>query len=352
MRRWCLLLALCVATALGAAEFPPVVPGTAIVFPDDSGAHPDYRTEWWYVTGWLEDEAGHQRGFQLTFFRVRSGVGDDSPGRFSPAQLVLAHAAIADPAEGRLLHVDQAQRVSGRIAGAATGTTRVWLKDWSLEQTDGKFLARVEGEDFGYQLTLRSTTAPMLNGDRGFSQKGPEPRHASHYYSLPQLQVDGQLRLRGRSLRVTGTAWLDHEWSSELMPEGAVGWDWVGLNLDDGAALMAFRMRNGEGKTLWAGGTLRTASGETRALNPAEVEFRGGREWTSPRTGGRYPVEWRLQLADRRVEIKPLMDDQELDARGSTGAVYWEGAVRVFSGPQAIGRGYLEMTGYAGRLRM
>lgn len=352
MRILALLFALLLPPALQAVDYPAVEPGRALVFPRDGGAHPEYRTEWWYLTGWLVDEQGRERGFQLTFFRVRSGLGEDLAGRFSPAQLILAHAAVADPARGSLLHAQRSVRASGRIAGAATETTEVWLRDWSLRLEQGAYRARISAEQFGYSLELRPTGEAMLNGEGGFSRKGPAAGDASYYYSHPQLAVAGDLRLGGETLKVSGRAWMDQEWSSGYLPEGAVGWDWVGLNLDDGGALMAFRMRDAEGRPLWAGGTLRARDGSTRALQPDELGFEPLRHWNSPRSGVRYPVEWRIFAGGRALRLAPLMDDQELDSRQSTGALYWEGAVRAIDGGTEVGRGYLEMTGYGGRLRM
>lgn len=348
------------AEAVEPAPYEPVQPGRPLVFPRDLGAHPSYRTEWWYITGWLRDAAGIERGFQLTFFRVRTRIGEDNPSRFAPTQLILAHAAVADPQTGRLRHAERAARAYPGMAGAEQGRTAVHLGDWRLdggEQPLSAYRSRIEAEEFGFSLEFVPDRAPQPNGRDGFSQKAPDPVNASHYYSRPQLAVRGRLRLDGSEREVEGHAWLDHEWSSELMPAGARGWDWIGINLHDGRALMAFQMRDAAGAAIWAGGTEATADGARRSLDAGELRFVPGRRWRSPRTGASYPVEWELQLADgRRLRLRPLMDDQELDSRRSTGAVYWEGAVRVFvddgGGGREIGQGYLEMTGYADRLRM
>jgi predicted secreted hydrolase len=152
-------------------------------------------------------------------------------------------------------------------------------------------------------------------------------------------------------LHLRGRGWLDHEWSDTLMPPDAVGWDWIGINLDDGGALMAFRIRDRDGRTHWAGGTLRRPDGTQQAFRPDEIEFVPGRRWRSPRTGVEYPVEWRVQAGDLSLSLHPLMDDQESDSRRSAGTIYWEGAVeaRDVEG-RPLGRGYLELTGYAGGL--
>lgn len=352
--RWVLGLIVAVggATSLAAPEFAPVTPGRVLVFPQDHGAHPAFRTEWWYVTGWLEDEQGVERGFQITFFRRRTGIGEDNPSRFAPRQILIAHAALADPQQGRLMHAERSARQLEPLVGAAEGETRVWIDDWRLQRDDAGYRASIAADAFTLDLQLQATGAPVLNGQGGFSRKAADPRHASYYYSQPQLRVSGRLRTGGLVRAVKGLAWLDHEWSSELMPPGARGWDWLGINLHGGGALMAFRMRGTDGQTAWSAGTLRDPGGTARALDAKALAFHPGRRWRSSRTGTEYPVEWTLEIAGRTLRVRPLMDDQELDARRSTGAIYWEGAVRVFEGDREIGRGYLEMTGYANPLRM
>ena len=338
--------------AAPAVDYSVVRPGRPLVFPDDHGAHPDFRTEWWYATGWLTLADGSPLGFQSTFFRVRSGVGEQSASAFAPRQLILAHAAIADPRFGRLRHDQRAARVGLGRAGFASGRTQVWVGDWRFEQDGDVYRAEVNGDDFSYALTLTADAPPMPNGVSGFSVKAPDPRHASFYYSRPQLAVGGSVTLAGRRQAVSGQAWLDHEWSSELLPADAQGWDWVGINLDDGGALMAFRLRRADGQALWSAATVRPAGATAQAAAPNEVAFTPLRRWRSPRSGIDNPVEWRLRIGARVLHLQPLLDDQELDSRQSTGAIYWEGAVRVLEGGQTIGRGYLEMTGYGQRIRV
>jgi len=347
------------AQAAAAVEFAPVLAGRRLAFPADHGAHPDFRTEWWYATGWLSLPDGSPLGFQTTFFRIRTGIGESSPSAFAPRQLVLAHAAIADPGLGRLRHAERSARVGFGRAGFQLGQTGVWIGDWRFELVgagdEARYRAEVRAADFSYALELLPDGPPLLNGVDGFSAKAADPRHASHYYSRPQLKVRGRISLDGREQAVVGRAWLDHEWSTEVMPAGAQGWDWIGLNLHDGSALMAFRMRDGAGRALWAAATLRAAGGATERFPAAAVVFTPQREWRSPRTGIRYPVAWRVSVGGRVFELQPLFDDQELDSRLSTGAVYWEGAVRVLDSSgskREIGRGYLEMTGYGERIRV
>ena len=193
----------------------------------------------------------------------------------------------------------------------------------------------------------------MLQGQQGLSRKGPEPKQASYYYSEPQLQTTGQITLRGQRFDVAGKAWLDHEWSEELLHPEAQGWDWIGMNLDDGSALTAFVLRRADGSALWGGGSFRAAAGEPRSFAPAEVVFKPTRFWTSPLTQARYPVQWQVRTPAGEFTVRALLDNQELDSRQSTGSVYWEGVSELLdSQGRRVGRGYLEMTGYAAPLRL
>jgi len=299
-------------------HYPSVVP-RALVFPRDHGAHPQFRTEWWYVTGWLDGPMG----FQITFFRARPEEQSDNPSRFNPRQVLFAHAALSDPRRGRLIHDERAARATLELAGAETENTSVWIDDWSLLREGDRYRAKVAARDFDFDLACVVRGAPVLQGEQGLSRKGHRAQEASYYYSQPQLAVSG--RVSGRE--IAGTAWLDHEWSSAYLAPEAAGWDWTGINLIDGRSFMAFQMRAKAGGIHYA---------------PAGVTMRPLRWWKSPRTGVEYPVS--MQVNDLRLE--PLMDDQELDARASSNTIYWEGAVRAFNGSTEVGRGYLELTGY------
>jgi predicted secreted hydrolase len=333
-------------TNAGAAPFAPVVPGRALRFPDDEGSHPDFRIEWWYVTGWLKDDTGKLSGFQVTFFRTRPTDTGANPSRFAPAQLIIAHAALADPQRERLLHEERAARAVLGLAGAAELRTDVVLRDWRLARGDTGLRATIPGRELGLDLTFAETTAPLLHGESGFSRKGPGALSASWYYTLPHLRVSGSVRTKDGTARVTGSAWLDHEWSSAPLEEPASGWDWIGINLDDGGALMVYRIRSATRANYWSGATLRRPDGSTRIFSAQQVAWIPLREWRSSRTGASYPVAWNVRVDELVLQIEPLMDDQELDARLTTGTVYWEGAVTLQLERREIGRGYLEMTGY------
>lgn len=348
MRRILLLLLM---PLLLAADFAPVRPGVPLRFPADHGAHPDFRTEWWYITGWLDTPKG-KKGFQITFFRTKPDIDTPNPSAFVPRQVIFAHAALSDPRHGRLRHAARISRAGFGLAQAKVGDMDVAVDDWRLWRgADGRMHAKIAGEGFNFDLTFTPTQGVILQGEGGYSRKGPDPAEASHYYSWPHLKVAGQLIDGDGKRAVTGQAWLDREWSSTLMNAQAVGWDWLGLNLEGGGALTLFRMRDGDGGALWAGGSLRDAAGNLTVLGRDDVRWQAAGWWQSPRSKARWPVrpvvEYRIAGQWRRIAVQPLMADQELDSRAGGGPLYWEGAVTV-----AGGRGYLELTGYGAPLKM
>lgn len=329
------------------ASAPAAVrPDYRMTFPRDHGSHPQYRIEWWYATGWLSSAGHADTGFQITFFRARPRLQPGNPSRFNPEHVIIAHAAIADARHGKLIHVQRAAREGFGLAGSTPGNTRVWIDDWQLIRDGGVYRTHMATPELALALTLAPAQPVLLQGVAGYSRKGPRPESASHYYSLPHLVVSGTVRVDDRARSVTGTAWLDHEWSSSYLGPDAAGWDWIGINLSDGGAVMAFRMRDRGGGLLWAGGAHRDANGTVRNFSPDEVQFTPLRRWRSPRTGTEYPVAFDVRAGKLEFRIEPLMDDQENDTRATTGAIYWEGAVRARQQAHAIGRGYLELTGY------
>lgn len=344
-----------------AAHAAPVQRGRTLVFPRDHGSHPDARTEWWYATGWLTapGEAEPRFGFQVTFFRSRTEVPRDHPSRFAARQLIFAHAALSDLAGKRLHHDQRIARAGFEVAEAAEDDTRVALRGWHFERggaVDASvYRARLASDSagFAFAFELAATQPLLLQGDAGFSRKGPLERQASHYYSQPQLAVRGTLTRDGKPMAVHGRAWLDHEWSEEILDAQATGWDWIGINLADGSALTAFRLRRADGSALWAGGSLRLPGGAVRPFSPDEVRFEPLERWTSPVSNASYPVAWRVTTPAGMHRVRALLADQELDSRASTGAIYWEGLSELLDAAgQRVGLGYLEMTGYAARLRL
>jgi predicted secreted hydrolase len=359
------VLRLAAAAGLGsrsapAAEFAyaPVTAGTPLQFPRDHGSHPDHRIEWWYLTGWLNRGTTRDApacGFQVTFFRVRTALPAGS-SRFTATQLLFAHGAVSDPHVGHILHEERAARAGFGLAESATHDTAVHIRGWNLwRETTGTYQAAIHAREFTLRLTAQPTQPLMLQGRDGFSQKGPAIENTSYYYSQPQLHISGDVSVRGQRERVSGIAWLDHEWSSALMPAGAAGWDWLGLN-DDGGALTAFQMRsdNPQAPAVWSYAKWRSADGSVSQPARDAISFTPVRHWTSP-NGARYPVQTRITLGTRTLYLQPLFDAQEL-ATQTTGNTYWEGAVTAFDSGEAhakpIGRGYWELTGYSKRQRL
>jgi predicted secreted hydrolase len=352
------LLALVLAARSGTllAGDAPEPAATPLRFPADFGAHPATRTEWWYLTGAL-DAGARTWGFQITFFRVPTSLRAAEASRFAAKQLLFAHAAVSDLAAARLRHDQRIARAGFGIAEASTSDTAVVLGDWRLMRSvagaSSRYVARSASESAGFavDLVLAATQPVLLQGDAGTSRKGPRTEQFSRYYSEPQLAARGTLVIDGRPFSVEGRAWLDHEWSDAYLDPAAAGWDWIGINLDDGAALMAFRIRRPDGSTLWSGGSHRPRGGAARHFDDGQVVFTPGRAWKSGATGTRYPVEWQVATPVGAFTVRALQDDQELDSRASTGTIYWEGlSLLLDRDGRRVGRGYLEMTGYATRL--
>ena len=351
---------------LHAAELAQGVAPRALVFPADHGSHPDTRTEWWYVTGSLQTSGGggiENYGFQFTFFRSRTDVAADHPSRFAAQQIYFAHVALTDLQAKKMQHDQRIARGgAGRGDGfgrarSKQGDTDLLLQGWSLKREGSvqlpSYQARINAADFSFNFQLSATQSLLLQGDAGYSRKGPQAEQASHYYSIPQLAVSGTLTRQGKAAAVTGRAWLDHEWSNSVLDGQAVGWDWIGMNLNNGGALTAFRLRRADGSALYAGGSFRKADGSLRIFTPDEVLFTPGRTWRSASSKAVYPVAWTVDTPAGRFKVQSLLDNQELDGNSSTGSVYWEGLSELRDATdQVVGRGYLEMTGYAGALKL
>ena len=339
----CLLSAIADATP----QYAKVLRGLVLQFPRDHGAHPDFRTEWWYVTGAL-DLPRKDIGFQLTFFRVRTGFAEALGSKIAAHQILFAHAAVTLP-QDKLLHADRAARAN-LGAGSSTTDCDVHIGAWQMRRSaSDAFTLKAQDAQFAFDFSLTPTQPKMLQGEAGFSQKGVRAEQASYYVTWPQLQVDGRIVLDGQSQRAVGKAWFDHEWSSEVLGAADVGWDWLGINLADRGALMAFRIRDAAGATVFAHATLRDVAGRTHSWSGADVQFKTMRAWRSAR-GTTYPVETELRFGPHVIRTKPVIDDQELSTRRPAPVTYWEGLVHVEG--TLPGRGYLELTGYSGKIEM
>jgi predicted secreted hydrolase len=320
-------------------------------FPEDHGPHPEFRNEWWYVTGNLADAAGRQFGYQLTLFRIAlspTAPPADSPWRTN--QVYMGHFALTDVAGDRHYGFERFSRGALGLAGAQATPFRVWLEDWALTGAESDAFPlqiRAREGDVTIDLTLNTAKPVVLQGDRGLSQKSAEPGNASYYYSMTRVAAKGTVNVAGESLPVTGLAWLDREWSTSMLAPDQAGWDWFSLQLDEGTDLMYFRMRRKHGEDdPMSSGSLIYADGSTRHLARGEVAVTVLDRWRSP-GGYDYPSGWQLTIhpTGQRLDVRPVLADQEFrhDAR------YWEGAVDVLDAAtgQPRGRGYVELTGYA-----
>lgn len=318
-------------------------------FPEDHGPHPEYRTEWWYFTGNLEDQKARRYGFQLTLFRnAIQPTKTASPSRWRTNQIFMGHLAITDGSRQSFTAVERFAREALDLAGAQTQPVRVWLEDWTVERLEGDdevWMVQAATENHGIRLRLDATDPIVLQGDRGLSRKSTVSDSASYYYSLPRMRAQGTLTSDGTPHEVTGSVWLDREWSTSQLGPDQAGWDWFALQLDDGAELMFYRLRNKDGETDPAsGGVYLDSAGGRLDLGASGVTLQETGVWRSPR-GTRYPSGWTLELrhGGQRFRIEPLIKNQELDLS----VRYWEGAVTVFGADgHEIGVGYVELTGY------
>jgi len=339
---------------LDAQRWKRVEPGIELVYPADHGAHLGHAIEWWYLTGQLESEDGRRFGFQFTVFRKGLDARPAEPGS-SPLrarQVYAGHLAVTDVAGGRTRFAERLRRGGTALARAAEGELDLVLEDWSLQRSAEDRLEVKAGDPaqgIELALVLRPAKPLVLHGERGYSEKGGDPGNASAYASWTRLETAGRLRLDGSELAVRGSSWFDHEFGSGVLAEGIVGWDWFGLQLDDGRELMLFVLRTRDGGAAPASAaTLVERDGTARALRREDFTLTSSATWTSPRTNASYPASWAIAIpgAGLELELLPLVADCELVSSASTGVTYWEGPVEI-RGP-LTGRGYAELTGYAG----
>ncbi|HEY6516150.1 MAG TPA: lipocalin-like domain-containing protein [Steroidobacteraceae bacterium] len=328
----------------------------SLEFPRDQGPHPDYRQEWWYLTGNLNSADGERFGFELTLFRFAlapeipsSAAASSRPPAASSAwrarQVYLGHFAITDVARHEFQFAVKLARGALGLAGAQADPLRVWVGDWQI----GGDALRAAGKGYVLSLTTQPLLPPVLNGKRGLSRKSAAPGNATYYYSVPRVAVAGTIVRDGRALPVHGLAWLDREWGSGSLGPRQTGWDWFGLQLDDGSCLMFYSLRDRDGsEDSYSAGTWVDSGGHARPLSRADVRIEVLRHWTDA-GGARYPAQWRLVVPASGLDITvhPVLADQEL----VTSPRYWEGAVDVSgtrAGRPVAGRGYVELVGYAG----
>ena len=321
-------------------------------FPEDHAAHTGYRHEWWYLTGNLEDPKGRRFGYELTFFRLalspeKDGEINETSSAWKTSQIFAAHFAVTD-VENEVFHFsDRYSRADGRLAGVKKEPVRVWLDDWTLEQTSTGWKLSANDGDVKLELELSPIKAMVLHGEQGLSRKSAEPGNATYYYSLPRMDSKGVLEIEGQSFAVNGLTWFDREWGTSALGTEQQGWDWYALHLSDGSDLMFYNLRNKDGsRHAFSGGSWIDVEGNRTAIKAEDIIIEVTDYWQSP-LGGRYPSGWKLNWPEKQLEItiEPVIKNQELN----TLPRYWEGAVDVvgqLAGKTLSGRGYVELTGY------
>ncbi|MBI2816486.1 MAG: carotenoid 1,2-hydratase [Acidobacteria bacterium] len=339
-------------------QFCQATPGYRFSFPRDHFEHRCFRTEWWYFTGNLTSNDGRRFGFELTFFRQAVDNPYQNPSRWRIDDLYLAHFAVSDLQSGKFFYTERLNRAGIELAGADHSRGRIWNGDWSAE-IRGTGLDEswsVDASDGGYKihLVMRPEKAPVLHAESGLSRKSAGAGNASYYYSLTRLRTSGSLVVNGTAYEVTGLSWMDHEFFTHSMAPNQSGWDWVSLQMDDGTEWMLYRFRRADGsRDPFSSGTFVDRNGKATHLRASDFEMQPLETWRSPHSGANYPVAWRIVVPrlSFQAEIRTSLPDQELVSAVTSGLTYWEGSIVVRAtqhGSSTSGRGYLEMTGYAG----
>ena len=353
------LLRFAAGPAEGAEDWARVIGPRAWTFPKDHGAHPDYRTEWWYFTGNLNDDSGAPYGYQLTFFRQGLRFGVSSSGNaWDVRDLYLAHFAITEVSKSKFRFTERLSRAGPGLAGARTEGMDIWLLNWSARMQGSLITLEARGTDMELRLELTPAKPLVLHGQKGFSRKGSKEGQASYYSSFTDLKTKGFLRIGADapSVTVMGKSWFDHEFGSNQLSPDQKGWDWFSLHFSDGRDLMIYFLRLVDGSLEPASsGTLVEPDGTVRHLQITDISVSVLKHWKSPRSGADYPGRWKIQIPSAGIDllVTPLVSDQELNTGGSTGVIYWEGAVfgeGTLRGRKISCKGYVELTGYAGSL--
>ncbi|MDE0110600.1 MAG: hypothetical protein OXN96_22580 [Bryobacterales bacterium] len=355
--------ALLAIAALAGLAHEVATPGYRYEFPRDHFEHPNFAMEWWYYTGNLADAGGRRFGFELTFFRASAGSEEAASSAWDLSQIYVAHFVVTDVAGQRLIHRERANRSGPGLAGASAATGTIWNGNWSVEFLLGDTTMPTQtlqawDEAVSLELSLEPTKPHVIHGEDGVSRKGGEAGQASHYVSFTRMRTSGTLTIGDAVHEVQGLSWMDHEFFSEDMASGAVGWDWLSIQLDDQTDLMiaGIRLSNGE-YSPYSHGTLVDPEGVAMPLASDDILLAPGRTWQSDETGAKYPVEWSLGIprAGLSLDVRPLHDAQEIVSRAARLPTYWEGPVTYsgsHSGAPVEGGGYLEMTGYDGVLNL
>lgn len=345
------------AAAVATGAMAPRTPGAwaaapnAPDMPQNTGPHPAFAMERWQLGGYAKvaaDEGAY--AFEVVFSRKRAAT----------QEIVIAHAAVTALRDTRRWQDQRMVQKALGPTGMQTLATGVALDGWSLQHRGTDLELTLAANEFSLQLKFPANQAARMQDAQGLLRKGPLERHTAHGYSLPQLQPSGTLDIQGerKSLTTGSVGWLNHEWSQQGLPPGAIGWDRISINLLDGGALVAYQVRGRGGHIVWDGGIYRSGGtgsggGVRYPFSRGEVLFRPLRIWTSAVSKSAYPVEWMVRTPADYYTIKALADNQEVDLRPSGADVSWSGLCEVWDSNQhLVGRGRLEMTGYVAAIQL
>lgn len=332
------------------------LPGYHYQFPRDHFSHPGFQNEWWYYTGNLETGGGRRFGYELTFFRHGVSRAPASGSVWDVPDVWLAHLALSDIGGERFYHTERLNRPGPGFAGASLERGLIWNGNWFSRWTNGGQRQQLQAiaDRFRFNLVLEPLKPPVIHGRDGVSRKGPLEGQASHYISFTRLRTRGTVEVKGERWAASGLSWMDHEFFTHQLTADQSGWDWFSIQFDDGAELMLFRLRRKDGAAdPFSAGTWIPAAGPSRQLTAGDFNLQPGAVWHSKATGGDYPITWTITVRPLKLDLRlttPLAG-QELTGGSTASPSYWEGAVDVEGtreGRGVRGRGYLEMTGYAG----
>jgi predicted secreted hydrolase len=362
IRRMCVCLLL-VSMLIGALLAPAfcserqyklALPGYKFNFPRDHASHDEYRTEWWYYTGHLQGEDGTKYGYELTFFRsALEAPRGLTKGAWAAKNIYLTHFAVSDLSKQKFFYDERLTRPGIGFAGADSNRFKVWNQNWHAGfDNQERHILSAGSPEYAIDLTLQSDKPPAIHGENGVSQKASCTGCASHYYSFTRLKTVGTIRVGTKTIKVTGSSWMDHEFGSNQLTADQIGWDWFSIQLEDQTEVMLYNMRLKNG-TIDANssGTIIAADGSVRHLKKGEYTVTSTGSWRSPQTKGLYPMGWHVTIPSIKAEltISPALENQELAKRTPSQITYWEGACLVKGTEDkkaVLGQAYVEMTGY------
>jgi predicted secreted hydrolase len=327
-------------------EYQVAQPARGLSFPADHGSHPGFETEWWYLTGHLVPKGGSvfgsptSYGVQLTFFRRRKGDG-------SWGQLYAAHGALGDVAAGTFTHDMRYARSGMGLVDISQRSLKIALLDWGLESISDRWLLRW---GVGENTQIRLITNPIIprmivpQGDGGYSKKAQCETCASMYYSVPQIQAEGEIRIDDKLVPVSGILWMDHEFMTNALQPEQVGWDWFSLMTERGQSFMLFQVRGTDSSHNYFSASF-VDGGKVTKLGADDFSIKAESSWVSPHSGATYPQRWRITAPKVSFDevLIPVLSDQEVRAGGKDPMTYWEGAIT--NGEHTV-KGFAELTGY------